>query len=102
MANLTIFVNEPVHAGENHTVGVRVTNCAPGLSVDVTLTQTQGKPPFIAPKSTSSQVGPSGDGFVSFSVVLSGPTSSATLLASAKDANGAYYSPDARSFEVEP
>ena len=102
MATLEIFLSEPVHTAQPDSVAVKVEGAPAGASLDVTLSQVQGKAPFWGPQTKKAKADASGAAFVSFSVTFHGPTPSATVLATAADAEATYYGPDAHSVEVLP
>lgn len=102
MATLEIFLSEPVHTAQPQSVGVNVEGAPPGGSLDVTLTQVQGKAPFWGPQTKTVTANASGAVFVSFSVTFSGPTRSATVKVTAQDAEATFYDSDAHSVEVLP
>lgn len=102
MATLEIFLSEPVHTAQPESVGVKVEGAPAGGSLDVTLSQVQGKAPFWSPQTKTATADASGMAFVSFSVTFTGPTPSATVLATAKDEEATFYGADAHSVEVLP
>jgi hypothetical protein len=102
MATLEIFLSEPVHTAQPESVGVKVDGAPAGASVEVTLTQVQGKAPFWGPLKKTVTADASGSAFATFSVTFSGPTPSATVMAQASDSEATYYGPDAHSVEVLP
>lgn len=102
MAKLEIFLSTPVHTAQPESTMVRVEGAPAGGTVDVTLVQVQGKAPFWGPQTQQAKVDATGAAFATFSVIFNGPTPTATLVASATDADATFYEPDAHSVGVLP
>jgi hypothetical protein len=93
-------LSAPVHTAQPETTMVRVEGAPAGGSVDVTLVQVQGKAPFWGPQTQQAKADATGTAFVTFTVGFQGPTPTATLVASATDAEATFYEPDAHSVGV--
>lgn len=102
MAKLDIFLSEPVHTAQPESVVVKVAGAPSGASINVTLSQVQGKAPFWGPASQQATADATGAAFATFSVTFNGPTPTATLVASATDSEVTFYEPDAHSVQVLP
>jgi hypothetical protein len=102
MAKLEIFMSEPVHTAQPETTAVRIEGAPAGARVSVTLAQVQGRAPFWGPETRPATADATGSAFITFSVTFHGPTPTATLVASASDADATFYEPDAHSVGVLP
>jgi hypothetical protein len=102
MASLQIFLSEPIHTGQPESAAVKVDGVPKGGEVEVSLSQVQGKQPFWGPQTKKGLADTTGVAFITFELTFAGPTPIASLKATARDAIGTFYEPDAHSFEVLP
>jgi hypothetical protein len=102
MATLKIILSELVRTGRQESAAVKVTGAPKGSQVEVTLSQAQGKEPLWGPKTVTGMADTTGVAFVIFDLTFIGPSATACIKVTARDATGTYYEPDAHSFEVLP
>jgi hypothetical protein len=102
MGTLQIFLSEPIHTGQQESAVVKVDGATNGGEVEITLSQVQGKQPYWGPQTQKGSADTTGVAFVTFYLSFNGPSPMACLKATARDATGTYFEPDAHSFEVLP